>query len=189
MPLGWHNLLLGPDDWGVIVFKGGLEVIFQPIKVSASQGLIFLWHSIEHFLELPKKAGFQPKVIYVNFFPFWSIKFCDVNIYYMGPPCCLSCSIHWVLQGPRRGLPARTTSRAPCLPFLYCGWQGEGTFHCWRLSWREVGSPLLRWKLMIPCSGTTGNSGRVMLLMKTFSGRFFGVPFGHPRSKLSLIEC
>lgn len=121
MPLGRQNSLLGPDDWGVIVFKGGSEVIFQPIKASASQGLIFLWHSIELFLELPRKAEFQLKVIYVNFFPFWSIKFCDVNISYMGPPCC---SLRWVLQGPRRGPPYYTTSRALCLPFLYC----QGSF-------------------------------------------------------------
>lgn len=27
VPLALHNLLLGPDDQGVIVFQGGLEVI------------------------------------------------------------------------------------------------------------------------------------------------------------------
>lgn len=49
VPFALHNLFVGPDDQGVTVFKGGLEVIFQPIKASASQGLVFLWHSIELF--------------------------------------------------------------------------------------------------------------------------------------------
>lgn len=32
VPFALHNLFVGPDDQGVTVFKGGLEVIFQPIK-------------------------------------------------------------------------------------------------------------------------------------------------------------
>lgn len=67
------------------------------------------------------------------------------------------------------------------LPFLYSPPSGV-------LVGDRVGSHLLRWKLMVPCSRTSKSPGRTMLPTKASPGQFLYSSFNHPCSKLSLMQ-